>query len=215
MVLSIKYSNVQCWQYQLLELRTNNNTGSQFVTSSQIHSVISICRSTQWNLWKKTHTYILNIYIYSIYILYSNHSLQAHTLKPYVKANIFFNTPLATHCCYLKHLPLHLELKIKFNEILNFLKILQWRQNERNGVTNHRRLHCLLSCLFTRVSKKTSKLCITGLWERNSPVAGECPAQRASNAENDVIMRKRIQKCGRVKMSAKHRNLVLILRPGY
>ena len=31
---------------------------------------------------------------------------------------------------------------------------------------------------------RTSKFCVTGLCEGNSPVAGEFPAQRASNAEN-------------------------------
>ena len=35
---------------------------------------------------------------------------------------------------------------------------LQWRLNERNGVSNHRRLDCLLNCLLGRRSKKTSKL---------------------------------------------------------
>ena len=35
-----------------------------------------------------------------------------------------------------------------------------------------------------RRSKKTSKLRVTGLCEGNSPVTGEFPAQRASNAEN-------------------------------
>ena len=38
-------------------------------------------------------------------------------------------------------------------------------------------------------SKKTSKLRVTGLCAGNSPVAGEFPAQMASNAENDVIMK--------------------------
>ena len=38
-------------------------------------------------------------------------------------------------------------------------------------------------------AKKTSKLRVTGLCEGNSPVTGEFPSQRASNAENyDVIM---------------------------
>ena len=36
-------------------------------------------------------------------------------------------------------------------------------------------------------SKKTSKLRITGLCEGNSPVTGEFPAQRTSNAENVFI----------------------------
>ena len=35
--------------------------------------------------------------------------------------------------------------------------------------------------------KKTSKLCVTGLCEGNPPVTGECPSQRASNAENVSI----------------------------
>ena len=49
---------------------------------------------------------------------------------------------------------------------------LQWRQNERDGVSNHRRL----DCLFRRRSKKTSKLRVTGLCEGKSPVTGELPA---------------------------------------
>ena len=39
---------------------------------------------------------------------------------------------------------------------------LQWRHNERDGVSNHR-LDCLLSRLFRRRSKKTSTLRVTGL----------------------------------------------------
>ena len=38
-----------------------------------------------------------------------------------------------------------------------------------------------------RRSKKTSKLCVTGLCEGNSPVTGEFLTQRASNAENVSI----------------------------
>ena len=38
-----------------------------------------------------------------------------------------------------------------------------------------------------RRSKKTPKLRVTGLCEGNSPVTGEFPAQRASNAENVSI----------------------------
>ena len=40
---------------------------------------------------------------------------------------------------------------------------------------------------ITGVSKKTSKLCVTDLCEGNSPVTGEFPARRASNAENASI----------------------------
>ena len=55
--------------------------------------------------------------------------------------------------------------------------------NERDGVSNYRRFHCLLNCWFMRRSKKTSKLRVTGLCTGNSPVAGEFPAQKASNGK--------------------------------
>ena len=47
--------------------------------------------------------------------------------------------------------------------VLNAIKnTLQWRHNGRNDVSNHQRLDCLLSRLFKRISKKTSKLRVTG-----------------------------------------------------
>ena len=48
---------------------------------------------------------------------------------------------------------------------------VEWRHNERDGISNHRRLDCLLNRLFRRRSKETSvKLRVTGLCEGNSPV---------------------------------------------
>ena len=64
---------------------------------------------------------------------------------------------------------------------------LQWRHNEHDGVSNHRRLGYLLNRLFMQRSNKTSQLCVTGLCEGNSPVTSEFPAQMASNAENVSI----------------------------
>ena len=58
---------------------------------------------------------------------------------------------------------------------------LQWRHNERNGVSNHQRLNCLLKCRFRCRSKKTSKLCVTGLCGR------WIPHTKASNAGNVSI----------------------------
>ena len=66
-------------------------------------------------------------------------------------------------------------------------KTLLWRHNERDSVSNHQRLYCLLKRLFRRRSKITSKLRVTGLCARNSPGTGEFPAQKASNAENVFI----------------------------
>ena len=56
-----------------------------------------------------------------------------------------------------------------------------------DSVSNHQPHDCLLSRLFRHRSKKTSKLCVTGLCAGNSPVTGEFPAQRASKAENVSI----------------------------
>ena len=64
---------------------------------------------------------------------------------------------------------------------------LQWRHNDHDGVSNHQPRDCLLNRLFRRRSTKTSKLRVTGLCEGNSPVTGEFPAQRSSNAENVSI----------------------------
>ena len=64
---------------------------------------------------------------------------------------------------------------------------LQWRHNERAGVSNHRRLDRLLNRLFRRGSKKISKLRVTGFREGNSSVTGQFPAQRSNNAENVSI----------------------------
>ena len=70
------------------------------------------------------------------------------------------------------------------------LVALQWRHNDSNDVSNHRRLDCFLRRLFRRISKKTSKLCVTGLCEGNSPVTGphKGPVTRKVLAFDDVIM---------------------------
>ena len=68
-----------------------------------------------------------------------------------------------------------------------FYHSLHRRNNGRDGVSNHQPHDCLLHRLLGRRSKKTSKLCVTGLCVGNSPVTGEFPTQRASKAENVSI----------------------------
>ena len=63
--------------------------------------------------------------------------------------------------------------------------VLQWRHNERDRVSTHRRLDCLLNRLFRRRSKKT--VCVIGIYEGNPPMTGWFPSQRASDAENVSI----------------------------
>ena len=60
---------------------------------------------------------------------------------------------------------------------------LQWRHNERDGVSNHQHSDCLVNHLFRRRSTKTSRLRVTGLCEENSPVIGEFPEHSARNVE--------------------------------
>ena len=58
---------------------------------------------------------------------------------------------------------------------------LQWRHNERDGVSYHWRVNCLLNRLFRRWKHQSS---VTGFCEGNPSVAGGFPSQRARNAEN-------------------------------
>ena len=64
---------------------------------------------------------------------------------------------------------------------------LQWRHNERDGVSNHQPHDCLLKRLFGSRSKKTSNLRVTVFCAGNSPLTGEFPTQMASNGENVSI----------------------------
>ena len=66
-------------------------------------------------------------------------------------------------------------------------KLLQWRHYERDDISNHQPHDYSLNGLFSRGSKKAWKLRVTGLCEGNSPVTGEFPSQRPSNAENVSI----------------------------
>ena len=69
---------------------------------------------------------------------------------------------------------------------------LQWRYNERDGVSNHQPHDCLLNCLFRRRSKKRPKLRVTGLvrgihrWPENS--SHKRPVTRKMFPFDDVIM---------------------------
>ena len=59
--------------------------------------------------------------------------------------------------------------------------------NGHDSVSNHQSHNCFLNRLFRHRSKKTSKLCVTGLCVGNSPGTGELPAQMACNAEKVSI----------------------------
>ena len=58
-------------------------------------------------------------------------------------------------------------IKMKLTEVSLATYTLQWRHNEPDGSSNHRRIDCLLKRLFMRRSKKTSMLTVIGLCEGN------------------------------------------------
>ena len=63
---------------------------------------------------------------------------------------------------------------------------LQWRHNERDGVSNH--LTIVYSTVYLGANqRKHKKIRITGLCAGNSPMTGEFLTQKASNAENVSI----------------------------
>ena len=70
---------------------------------------------------------------------------------------------------------------------------LHWRHNDHCGLSNHQPHGCLLSALFRRRSKKTSKLRVTGLCVGNSPgpvnSPHKGPVTRKMFSFDDVIMR--------------------------
>ena len=90
-------------------------------------------------------------------------------------------------------LPVDIDIGSAFwEQRLQLLKTKIYSNLHHNDVIKAQwRLKSPASRLFTqpfiKAIKKTSKLRITGLCEGNSPVTGEFPAQRASNAKNVSI----------------------------
>ena len=70
---------------------------------------------------------------------------------------------------------------------VSICKTSQRLHNKHDGVSNYRRLDCLLNCLFRHRSKKTSHFHVTGLCEENPLVTGGFASQRASNIEKVSI----------------------------
>ena len=72
------------------------------------------------------------------------------------------------------------------------LTSLQWRHNEHTGISNCQHLDCSLNHLFRCRSTETSKLCVTGLYEGNSPMTDKIPTHSPITCKlfpcDDVIM---------------------------
>ena len=122
-----------------------------------------------------------NIYHYKIIGVIRYHHQANHTHYVELSHRIF-----EQHSIHISYLRLYLT-ETCVQAVMHCKQSLWWRHNERDGVSNHQLRDCLLKRLFRRRSNKTSKLRVTGLFEGNSPVTGEFPAQMASNAENVSI----------------------------
>ena len=117
----------------------------------------------------------------------NTHMRAQYSTHPYVhimtKANLTLQKYFSRNTITSRLLNRRLEVHIYVTrpQSIKWYRVpLQWRNDEREDVSNHRRLDCLLN----RYSGNTSKLRVTGLCEGNSPVTGEIPSQRGSNAEN-------------------------------
>ena len=142
----------------------------------QLHN---FCHTWDDDCWVVTDTFILNhgsVYSAVQLMLYDGASIHCKTCwAPYI-----------TLPDGLGHVILSFS-QIDYGKIFIAVRSLQLNHNEHNGISNHWCLSCLLNCLFSLRSKKTSKHHVTGLCEGNSLVTGEFPTQRASNAENVSI----------------------------
>ena len=97
---------------------------------------------------------------------------------------LLMSWPQGIDCGGYKH-------RIHWGKLPSFIHIilnpLQWRHIKRNGVSNQRRLDYLFNRLFRHRAKKPLKPRVTGICAGNSPVTGEFPALKVSNAENVSI----------------------------
>ena len=123
-----------------------------------------------WSLWCFNPPLLNWFSEAQIYILFPKGVFRIRDMDPFISASTVVGDDLAMHGS-------------RTSEDMS----LQWRHNRHDRVSNHHPRDCLLNRLFGRGSKQKSKLRVTGLCEGNSPVTGEFPTQRASNAENVFI----------------------------
>ena len=146
----------------------------------------------QYFMWKgtqtKKNTWISNPLLFSS----TNNTINFQALcnsdsLSYLTLNAHWACFTMYALCGLKHRISYRHIDIQFTP--NYFRSypLQRRHNGHDDVSIHHPYDYLLNRLFRRRSKKTSKLCVTGLCEGNSPVTGEFHTQRTGNAENVSI----------------------------
>ena len=172
----------QCWSRSMCP---HGVTRPKWVKSSAIISTLSCdvtlmndLRVSSWlHKQQPKHSKIWQLHILYCYVMYN--SSEINFIKSEVNHHEYTRpdtaaTDLFTYDVYLPSLR-------------HSRTLLHWRHNEHDGVSNHRRLDCLLHRLFKPRSKKTSKLCVIGLCDGNSPHKG--PVTRKMFPCHDVIIR--------------------------
>ena len=165
----------------------NNNNKTKTEVCRHVLNTQNI-RHTKW-YWSLTFNKRWCFSIYSLLISRTTYIVQVTKKTVYIQELQIYNECVDLLCSASSDISYHSHLAGVACGIalLTDRVSLQWRHNECDGVSNHQPHDYLLNRLFRRRSKKTSKLRATGLCEGNSPVTGEFPSQRASNAENVSI----------------------------
>ena len=122
-----------------------------------------------------TWLWIIYIYIYYIYCAtVPKHTLSVGCWDSFIQTGFLIAiTSYVVHVCYA----IHVAKMVHYSHV-----IMSTMASQVTGVSS------VLNRLFRRRWKKTSKLCVTGLWEGNPPMTRGFPSQRASNAENVPIL---------------------------
>ena len=132
--------------------------------------------------------FMVNICQHSTFLSCVNHHNQSLVFHSFCPENTFCNGVKTSGISKnLKKIELNYTTKNRIVIHVTIHDTLRWSHNGRDGVSSHQPHDCLLNRLFRRISKKTSKLRVTGLCVGKSPGTGEFPAQMASNAENVSI----------------------------
>ena len=148
-------------------------------------------RATLWAICQY-HTQLVFILI-KIIVEKNNHSLSHHLRTRcilFVSRNISFADFLfdaLTLCLSWMHAAPHNVFYFCLVSSPKGHNVLQWRYNEHDGVWDHQPHDCLLNRFVGPRAKKIPKTYVTSLCVGKSPVTGEFPTQKASNAENVSI----------------------------
>ena len=108
---------------------------------------------------------------------YAVHIINTHCIIRILSSDCLVNEYL---CSYIDSMPLYTGHHKSAS--------LQWRHTNRDCVSNHQRLDCLLNRLFMRRSKKVSKLRVTGPLWGGFTGHHKGPVTRKTFPFDDVIM---------------------------